>query len=158
VLELRTTHEAVAEPRVFQYYLNPLSQTYCHTAASNMVFRWCRLPNEESRQVVAPRQETTTGAAGASEPLCIAQGAAASVPKFPRPHPHSITHSPFRLTTRPPSLNPSAASPAGTQSPALRTTYNAQTPRCLLYASPSGPPIPQAREAIPLLSMPAPRH
>jgi hypothetical protein len=38
--------------------------------------------------MVAPRQETTTGAAGASEPLCIAQGAAANVPKFPRPHPH----------------------------------------------------------------------
>jgi hypothetical protein len=47
---------------------------------------------KRSRQVVAPRQETTTGAAGASEPLCIAQGAAANVPKFPRRHPRHHKH------------------------------------------------------------------
>lgn len=71
------------------------------------------LPKRESRQVVAPSQETTTGAAGASEPLCIAQGAAANVPKFPRPHPHSSPPPHSASPARPPPLITPAAPSAG---------------------------------------------
>jgi hypothetical protein len=83
--------------------------------------------------MVAPRQETTTGAAGASEPLCIAQGAAANVPKFPRRHPQHYTH-PVPLHLPPTSCTRRLLHLQ--TPPQLRTTFNAPTPRCLLYDYP----------------------
>jgi hypothetical protein len=83
------------------------------------------LPKGEPRQVVAPRQETTTGAARASEPLCIAQGAVANVPKFPRPPAPSQTR---QLIT-------SAASPTGifVHHSVPRSTFELQDVFCTTF-------------------------
>jgi hypothetical protein len=105
--------------------------------------------------VVVPRQERTTGAAGASEPLCIAQGAAANVPKFPRRHPHHHKHA------VPPHHTPTSCTRRLLHlqtPPQLRTTFNAPTPTCLLYDSPPRPPMPQAHEVAAQPTTPASSH
>jgi hypothetical protein len=88
--------QAGAECTKFHALTCKLTSTYsCHFQRSMVMVH-------ASQSGVAPggraKQETTTGAARASEPLCIAQGAAVNVPKFPRPRP-------------PPSHTPRSASP-----------------------------------------------
>jgi len=94
-------------------------------------------------EAVAPggraKKTTATGVLGASEPLCIAQGAVANVPKFPRRHRSNPIDSPRLLSPLSQSclyarLSQLTCPPP---SPPKHITFNPPTPSCCLrYASP----------------------
>jgi hypothetical protein len=95
-------------------------------------------------KVVGPggcaKKETPTRVFPASEPLCIAQGVAANVPKFPRRHRSNTTDSPHPLSLRVSSPAVSRPLPADPivypRLHSRRTTSTRQSPSCLRYDAP----------------------
>ena len=97
-----------------------------------LVSYWCFFPKWVD---ASPSQETATGVADASEPLCIAQGAAANVSKISRRHlrttieSHAPVSRPSRLILVCSCLAPGFDSKT-------HSTRIAHSPRCLQYDSP----------------------
>lgn len=94
---------------------------------------WCIFPRLAS---APPSQERATGVADASEPLCVAQGAAANVSKISRRHLRNTIDSRARVSPPVPSHRHACSRFASGLDSQTYTARIAQSQRCLQYDHP----------------------